>query len=159
MEMADIYVVNKADRPGADRLRQEIEVMLGIRRGNAYRHVRAHHRPGTPPAAVEATGAWEPPVLTTVAAKGEGVEPLVEAIERHATDLAASGELAIRRRTRLAQHTRRVVDRALHARVWNDEGEALLEEGLEGIARGTMSPYQLAQDILARRGEVVHDTR
>ena len=43
MEAADLYVVNKADRPGAEKLRQEIEVTLGIRRGNAYRHVPAHH--------------------------------------------------------------------------------------------------------------------
>ncbi|HWP38911.1 MAG TPA: methylmalonyl Co-A mutase-associated GTPase MeaB, partial [Gemmatimonadales bacterium] len=43
MEIADVYVVNKADRPGAEALQQEIEVMLGLRRGNAYRHVGAHH--------------------------------------------------------------------------------------------------------------------
>jgi LAO/AO transport system ATPase len=45
MEVADIYAINKADRPGADRLRTEIEVMLGIRRGNAYLHMGAHHGP------------------------------------------------------------------------------------------------------------------
>src|SRR5574338_796565 len=43
MEAADLYAVNKADRPGADRLRQEIEITLGIRHGNAYRNVPAHH--------------------------------------------------------------------------------------------------------------------
>src|SRR5918992_825000 len=43
MEIADIFVVNKADRPGADKLRQEIEVTLGIRRGNAFRNMPAHH--------------------------------------------------------------------------------------------------------------------
>src|SRR6478735_7133342 len=43
MEAADLYAVNKADRPGADRLRQEIEITLGIRSGNAYRNVPAHH--------------------------------------------------------------------------------------------------------------------
>ena len=43
MEIADIFVVNKADRSGADKLRQEIEVTLGIRRGNAFRNVPAHH--------------------------------------------------------------------------------------------------------------------
>ena len=43
MEVADVFVVNKADRPGADKLRQEIEVTLGIRRGNAYRNMPAHH--------------------------------------------------------------------------------------------------------------------
>jgi LAO/AO transport system kinase len=45
MEIADLYAINKADRPGAERLRNEIEVMLGIRRGNAFRHVGAHHAP------------------------------------------------------------------------------------------------------------------
>src|SRR6266567_2952933 len=43
MEIADVYVINKSDRPGADKLRQEVEVMLGIRRGNAFRHVAPHH--------------------------------------------------------------------------------------------------------------------
>ena len=43
MEIADVFVVNKADRPGAEKLRQEIEVTLGIRQGNAFRNVRAHH--------------------------------------------------------------------------------------------------------------------
>ena len=43
MEIGDIFVVNKADRAGADKLRQEIEVTLGIRRGNAFRNVPAHH--------------------------------------------------------------------------------------------------------------------
>src|SRR5437879_10098160 len=45
MEIADIYVINKSDRPGADKVRPEVEVMLGIRRGNAFRHVAPHHRP------------------------------------------------------------------------------------------------------------------
>jgi len=44
MEVADLFVVNKADRPGAEKLRQEIEITLGIRRGNAYRHVPVHHK-------------------------------------------------------------------------------------------------------------------
>ncbi len=51
MEIGDIFVVNKADRPGADRLRQEIEITLGIRSGNALRHVKPHHgRPAVEPA-------------------------------------------------------------------------------------------------------------
>ena len=43
MEIADLLVVNKADRPGAERLQQEVEVMLGLRRGNAFRHVGSRH--------------------------------------------------------------------------------------------------------------------
>src|SRR5881394_2314303 len=64
MEIADIYVVNKSDRPGADKLRQEIEVMLGIRKGNAFAHVPAHHgrpAPSNRPSGRQAVGPsdWE----------------------------------------------------------------------------------------------------
>src|SRR5205823_12176488 len=127
MEIADIYVVNKADRPGAEKLRQEIEVMLGIRQGNAFRHVRAHHggsegpsvrRPRTEPIVPpsERPTAWSPPVLTTIAFKGEGVAALVDAIEAHAGYLLKSGDLSRRRRARLERHTREVVDRSLRQR-------------------------------------------
>src|SRR5437773_4695346 len=44
MEIAEVYVINKSDRPGAAKLKQEVEVMLGIRRGNAFAHVRPHHK-------------------------------------------------------------------------------------------------------------------
>src|SRR5213083_646361 len=45
MEIADVFVINKSDRPGGDKLRQEIEVMLGLRQGNAFRNLPAHHNP------------------------------------------------------------------------------------------------------------------
>lgn len=156
MEIADLFVVNKADRPGADKLGQEIEVMLGLRRGNAYRHVTPHHgrtaerpyggRRETPSAAVE----WEPPVLLTIASKGEGTEEVVDAVERHRDYLERSGELDRRRRARLERLTREVVDRTLRQLVWeNGRGEATLESGLEGVVQGTRTPYQLAQEVVA----------
>src|SRR5467141_4999493 len=80
MEIADLYVVNKSDRPGADKLRQEVEVMLGIRRGNAFRHVAPHHRRAERPSAAPSDG-WEPPVLGTVASTGEGVDELAAALD------------------------------------------------------------------------------
>jgi LAO/AO transport system kinase len=170
MEIADIYAVNKADRPGADRLQNEIEVMLGIRRGNAYRHVAPHHQPPTPDGKTErrkdeaplrrsaegkGTGAeWEPPVLAVSAVKNTGIDGLIEAIETHAGHLRASGELEVRRRARLARHTREVVDRTLRNLVWRDgRGEATLAAGIERVAGGDTSPYQLAQDILATMRE------
>src|SRR6059036_1419013 len=79
MEIADVYVVNKSDRPGADKFRQEIEVMLGIRRGNAFRHITPHHRADRP--TVGASGDWEPPVLATVASTGAGVDELAAALD------------------------------------------------------------------------------
>jgi len=157
MEIADVYAINKADRPGAERLRNEIEVMLGIRRGNAFRHVGAHHgaaagrRAGGPAGrrGEDGAGEWEPPVLQTTAVQDEGVDALVEAIEGHAGFLARTGELERRRAARLARHTREVVDRAVRRLVWVDgRGEAALQAGLERIAAGALSPYDLAREIV-----------
>ena len=90
MEIADLFVVNKADRPGADRLRNEVELMLGLRLGQMFKNVPAHHGVDLEAAQSGEGGArggrrsarrrrdrWTPPVLATVAAKGEGVDELV----------------------------------------------------------------------------------
>lgn len=158
MEIADVYVVNKSDRPGAEKLRQEVEVMLGIRRGNAFRHVTPHHRRDRaatqPPAATAAAAAaaaseWEPPVLATVAATGEGVAGLAAALERHASYLETSGQLVERRRARLAARTRAVLERAM--RRWLAEAtraEELLALRLDEVADGKKSPYDVAAEIL-----------
>jgi len=169
MEAADIFVVNKADRPGADRVRQEVEVMLGLRKGNAFRHIAPHHHPaagarragspGQPGPAAEPSGdrpgssagraAWEPPVLLTVAPRGEGVEEVVAAIERHAAYLEETGELVERRRRRLEHLAREVVERAVRRRLWDGRGAgAVLEQGLARVLRGETTPYALAEEVV-----------
>ncbi|MGH7606595.1 MAG: methylmalonyl Co-A mutase-associated GTPase MeaB, partial [Gemmatimonadales bacterium] len=144
MEIAEVYVINKSDRPGADMLRQEVEVMLGIRRGNAFAHVPAHHgrmdgaagRPVRPP------GEWQPPVLMTVASTGQGVVELVAALDRHRAHLAATGALAQRRRGRLEARTRAVVNRAIRQWVWEEtRAEELLAERIGEVTAGRRSPY------------------
>jgi LAO/AO transport system kinase len=156
MEIAEVYVINKSDRPGADKLKQEVEVMLGIRRGNAFAHITPHHNPkpravtggkGRKPAV---TGdAWEAPVLMTVASKGEGVADLVTALDRHHAYLAASGKLAERRARRLAARTRAVVNRAVRQWVWDEtRAEELLTQRLPEVTDGTRSPYDVAEEIL-----------
>jgi len=163
MEVADLFVVNKADRSGAERLRQEIEVTLGIRRGNAFRHVRAHHgaaggRGAPARVAAVADGAWEHPVVLTVAAKGEGVGTLVDRLEAHHGWLAASGVLRERRRARVAQRTRDVLARAALRWLWDEAGAAkLVEDRLDALAQGRLSPYELAGELVdgLRQGERV----
>src|SRR3954462_15852085 len=102
MEIADIFCVNKSDRPGADRLRNELELMLGLRMGGTMKNVPAHHgvdlkalagaerdaaRKALNPAraAREAAGhadaeSWTPPVLRAVAAQGEGIADIAGAL-------------------------------------------------------------------------------
>jgi GTPase len=168
MEIADIFVVNKADRTGADKLRQEIEVTLGIRRGNAFRNVPAHHGrsggqavrdrsprakgavgAGSPDRPTDRPSAWEQPVVLATAVKGEGIDQLTAALDRHHEWLASSGELDTRRRRRLMERTREVVDRATRKWVWQEtRAEQLIAERLEEAAQGRISPYELAQDVL-----------
>ena len=178
MEIADVFVVNKADRSGADKLRQEIEVTLGIRRGNAFRNVPAHHgrmggqavrrsdgRSTKTVAAADPTvrppdrpSNWEQPVVLTSAVKGEGIAELAGALDKHHEWLTTSGELERRRRRRLMERTREVVDRATRKWVLEEtRAEQLINERLDQVADGQMSPYGLAQDVLdeLKQGEKI----
>jgi LAO/AO transport system kinase len=162
MEAADIFVVNKADRSGADKLRQEIEVTLGIRRGNALRNVPAHHGAlvsrGARRAAPADPDAWSHPVLLTVAAKGTGVTEAVAALEAHHEWLQRSGTLEQRRRQRLLERTREVVERATRRWVWSETAaEQTVRDRLDEVVAGRLSPYDVAAEILEglRQGERV----
>ncbi|HEX6091492.1 MAG TPA: methylmalonyl Co-A mutase-associated GTPase MeaB [Gemmatimonadales bacterium] len=163
MEIADVFVVNKADRSGAEKLRQEIEVTLGIRQGNAFRNVRAHHgfRGKVPRAAPDPTGqpaAWAQPVVLTVAAKGEGIDELVTALDAHYDSLESSGGLVERRRRRFLERTREVVERAARRWVWNETGaQRHITERLDDIVAGRVSPYEVAVEVLEelKQGERV----
>lgn len=152
MEIADVFLVNKGDRPGADKVKQEIEVMLGIRRGNAFRHVTAHHGRGTARAERPATGpaVWEPPVVTTVGVTGQGVDDVIAAFDAHHAWLVATGSLATRRRERLVARTRSVVERALRRWAWDEMGaEELVAGRLEDVAAGRKSPYEVAAEVMS----------
>jgi LAO/AO transport system kinase len=170
MEIADVFVVNKADRSGADKLRQEIEITLGIRRGNAFRNMPAHHGVGSgaarrrgsneaslpSPRPADRPTAWEQPVIVTTAVKGEGVEQLVTALDKHHEWLMASGELQQRRRRRLLERTREVVERATRRWLWEEtRAEQLINDRLDEVVDGRLSPYELAAEVLEqlRQGE------
>jgi LAO/AO transport system kinase len=153
MEIAELYVINKSDRPGADKLKNEVEVMLGIRKGNAFVNVRAHHGRAVKnrPSAHQPIGPseWEPPVLMTVASKGEGIAELVGALDRHHDFLVSSGEREERRRRRLASRTKAVVNRAIRQWVWDEtHAEELVNQRLDDVAAGTRSPYDVAAEVL-----------
>lgn len=153
MEVADVFVVNKADRPGADKLQREIEVTLGIRRGNAFQHIPAHHgvRAGRRRATAAAgdDGTWTIPVLRTIAAKDEGLAELVAALERHFAWLEQSGTLSDRRRRRTMDRSREVFERALRRWVWTEtDTEARLAARLDDEMAGVISPYEVAASVL-----------
>ena len=162
MEIADVFVVNKADRLGAEKLRQEIEITLGIRRGNAFRGVPAHHgfkgrgKTAPAPARAPADAVWEHTVVLATATKGEGVPELLAVLERHHQWLGATSELAVRRRRRLLDRTREVVNRATRRWIWEEtRAEQLIAERLDEVVEGRLSPNDVATEVLdgIRQGE------
>lgn len=126
LEVADLFVVNKADRPGAREARRDLEQMLDL----------------------SATGDWRPPVVETVAATGEGVDALWAEVARHRAHLAASGALERARGARLELELRRV----LLARLlrWVEEvgsGEGFAEV-LREVVDGRLDPYRASERLL-----------
>ncbi len=159
MEVADLFVINKADRPGADRMVRDVSMMLHLRMGQALRNVPAHHgvdharaaRRAGEPAPPEQPSGWEIPVLRTIAHEGEGVDMLAATLDEHRAWLETSGEGDERRRGRLRQRVRDEVDRRLRDRVWRDSPAALLlDQALPDLETGARTPYAVADDILQR---------
>lgn len=180
MEIADIFCVNKADRPGADRLRNDIELMLGLRKGGASADLPAHHgvdlaalakdpahrdfvrdalnpaRVARREAALEQTASWTPPVLRSVAARDEGTAEVLDAIDRHYRYLEASGELRQRRRARLRERVAEVAEEKLRRRLWGDVAtNAWVAAHLDAMESGAETPFGVADALLARSGDLL----
>jgi LAO/AO transport system kinase len=128
LEIADIFVVNMADRPGLDRTLTELRAMLHLGRERA----------------------WTPPIVPTVASEGEGVEALWDELARHRQHLEQSGELAARRQRRLQAEVLERVDRTLRERVRaRVAADGCLRQALQQVAAGQLDPRAAADRILA----------
>jgi LAO/AO transport system kinase len=97
MEMADVFVVNKADRPGTDDAVRDIEYMLDL---------------GRPHARTDGHSAWRPPIVCAVATEGRGIDTMIDALTAHLAHLELSGGLTERRTGRLDNEVRRRVRQA-----------------------------------------------
>ncbi|MER7833642.1 MULTISPECIES: methylmalonyl Co-A mutase-associated GTPase MeaB [unclassified Streptomyces] len=130
LEIGDVYVVNKADRDGADATARELNHMLGL--GEA-----------------RAPGDWRPPIVKTVAARGEGVDEVVEALEKHRAWMEEHGVLAERRRARAAHEVETIAVTALRERIGDLRGDRRLGALAERIVAGELDPYAAADELVA----------
>ncbi|MCC3651617.1 MULTISPECIES: methylmalonyl Co-A mutase-associated GTPase MeaB [Streptomyces] len=130
LEIGDVYVVNKADRDGADATARELNHMLGL--GEA-----------------RSPGDWRPPIVKTVAARGEGVDEVVEALEKHRAWMEERGALTERRRARAAHEVETIAVTALRERIGDLRGDRRLGALAERIVDGTLDPYTAADELVA----------
>jgi LAO/AO transport system kinase len=129
LEVADIFVVNKADRAGADETRRDLEAMLDLAAGDET--------------------AWRPPVLMTVAATGQGTDEVWATIRRHRDHLAASGELDRRRERRLVDELDQVLVHLLERDVRALAGGERYERVKAEMVARRVDPHQAARQILS----------
>ena len=126
LEIADVLVVNKADRPGADEAARDLAQMLSL----------AKDRP------------WKTPILRTSAQSGDGVPQLVEAIDRHRAWSRESGENLDRRRTAARSEVEALLQEALLRELAGRVGESRLDAAVARVADRSLDPYAAVEELL-----------
>jgi LAO/AO transport system kinase len=129
LEIADIFVINKADRPGAAETRRDLDNMLDMTVSTGTRPM----------------GEWRPPIVLTIGSQGEEVE-------KHRAYLERSGELVERRRRRLVDELHEVLVRRVERQVQRLEGGEVYEELKHAVVAGELDPYSAADELLTKLG-------
>jgi LAO/AO transport system kinase len=130
LEIGDVYVVNKADRDGADATARELNHMLGLGESRA-------------------AGDWRPPIIKTVAARGEGIDEVLAALDKHRAWMEEHGVLATRRRRRAAGEVENIALTALRSRIGDLRGDRRLDALAERVAAGSLDPYAASDELIA----------
>ena len=130
IEIADVFVVNKADRDGADQVVRDLRYMQGL----GGRHSVA--------------GAWRPPIVKTVAARGEGVDDVIAAIEKHRAWMTEHGEFDRRRRARAAAEIAAIALGTVRRRFGDVHGSDALDLAAGRVVDGRTDPYTAADALI-----------
>ena len=126
MEIGDFFVLNKADRAGADQAVMSINMILHFK----------------------AASEWNPDVLKSVANEGKGVEEIATKIAEHRAHLEKSGELAAKRRRRMQERIQELVADTLRIDFWSDERKGLLSKKMDAVMELRSTPYDLAHELI-----------
>jgi LAO/AO transport system kinase len=132
MEIADVFVINKADRKGVEETRRDLEQMLDL---SDLPH-----------------DAWRPPIVSVVATERRGVDELWATVERHRATIEASGELERRRRFRLREELREIVARRLEQRARDIVSGERWDSLQVQVAERSIDPWSAADEMLGPVG-------
>ena len=154
LEIADILVVNKADKPGADNALRALRNMLSLTQPekSIMHHGKMMSVEGAPAGDTEPDQKWVPPVLPTTATTGEGVAELIEQIAAHQQYLKTSGGWILREQARLKNEVGNLLQEALHQR-WNSSiPPADYEKVLDLVVCRKISPRRAVEKLIKGAG-------
>src|SRR4051794_8302490 len=133
LEVADVFVVNKADRDGADQVVRDLRYMQSLGQ--------------QAPSQAKVEGKWVAPIVKTVAARGEGADEVVDQIEKHGDWLASTGTLEVRRRRRAADEVEAIALTTIRERMGDLRGGDTLERLAMRVVAGELDPYTAADEL------------
>jgi LAO/AO transport system kinase len=131
LEVADVFMVNKADRDGAEQVVRDLKYMISLGR---------REREGP---------SWRIPIVPTVAARGEGLDDVVVAIDAHQSWLAEHGEMERRRTARAAAEVEAIALTTLRDRIGDLRGGDTLQQLAKHVMSGELDPYTAADSLVA----------
>lgn len=149
LEIADILVVNKSDRPGVENTEKALKSMLELAHPTArvFQHHGVSMKVDAPQQNTN-TMMWIPPIQRTVSTEGTGVPELIEAIARHVAHLRLSGDWALRERTRLEVELEALIHEGLMTKFREELTAEVYDKVLESVVERKVSPWEAANILL-----------
>lgn len=128
MEIADLFVLNKSDRPGSQQAYTALQTILMIKEHDE--------------------NIWLPKIVKAVASENKGIEEIAEEIEKHKSFLIEKNLFQIKRQNQAKLRIKEIVENKLREKLWSEDREKLLNSSLKKVVLGNSSPYHIAEEIL-----------
>lgn len=147
LEIADVLVVNKADRPGVENTERALRSTLELAHPTK-RIIHHHGKMMTVDASAADTVIWLPPIVKTVSTEGTGIPELADAVAKHESHLRQSGDWTARDRARLRSELEAVLQEELMSRYLGGSHQEAYEQALEKVIHRDMSPHEAVRFLL-----------
>lgn len=128
MEIADLFVLNKCDRPGSQQAYTALQTILMIKEHDE--------------------NSWLPKILKAIASENKGIDEIAEEIEKHKSFLISKNLFQIKRQNQAKLRIKEIVESKLREKLWSEDRENLLNSSLKKVVLGNSSPYHIAEEIL-----------
>lgn len=128
MEIADFFVLNKCDRPGAEQAAAALQSIISL---------RPHDE-----------SSWLPPIVRTVASENKGLDEIIEKFEEHKSYLSKNDRFQKRRAENSKSRIQEIIKQLIFTEIWNDDRTELLNNSTQAVVNGSLSPYEIAEKII-----------